>query len=877
MAKFYTNVTSSWKKILHTYIDDNGVKRRTTEDFYPKVYVDSKVPTKYKNISGGYVAEFKPGNLLETRNFYKQNKDVANFKIYGLDNYNLNFISENYNGDSLSKNYDTSKINITYIDIETDSSGGFIKPEIASAEITAITMKNNQGLFVTLALNPYDNSDIKSKYPEHRYIHCKTEEILIKSFINIWRDNYPDIVSGWNVKGYDIVYICSRIINLFDEETVKLLSPWGDVKYRKKNIVSKQGIIRKTLHFYDIIGISTCDYLDLYKKYGPPGSRESYKLDFIAELEIGENKHDYSQYESLHEFYEKDFKSFIDYNIQDVLLIERLEAKLNLINLCITLAYDCMVNFEDIFYQTRMWDALSHNELKSKNIVTSPRNNQNDDESEDKFEGAYVKIPIPGRYKWVVSLDAAQLYPSLMMMFNISPDVIIKFDNLPKELQDFKLNTLDKSPNLIDDLLVQKIDMSILKKHNVSMTANGVFFSKDKVGFLPEILNRMSTDRAKYKKKYLETKKKIEQSKISRLNEPTDELELVASKSNMFQTTKKVGSNSAFGALGNEGYRYFDLQQAEGITLSGQLVIKWVADKCNTFINNIFKFDQSMDNVIYVDTDSVFFNFEKIIEMYRKSNSGKVLSDIDIREFLVKLVENKIQPFIDKECINLQNYMNCRTNNIFMKLEKISDVAIWSSKKRYALNVLYDEGVRYDTPTLKIVGMSVIKTDTPKMCRDVLRKSVPIILSKENKDLIKLITDFKKVFVTLDEKQIGIPKTVNILKAYADKTGSPTLGAPINTKASLLYNKLIRKFKLLVNYPEIVEGDKIKYVYLKQPNQYRIDSIAFLTHLPKELDLHSFIDYDKMFEKTFLNHLEELTNCVNWKLENKSTLESFFG
>ena len=665
--------------------------------------------------------------------------------------------------------------------------------------------------------------------------------MLIQEFLTFWEKNQPDVVTGWNTEFFDIPYICNRIKNLYDAKEINRLSPWGNVSDRQ---VYKMG---RKQQVYDILGVSHLDYYDLYRKF-TYSSRESYRLDHIAHVELGESKDD-NPYETFREWYLKDFQSFIDYNIQDVEIVDRLEDKMRLIELCLTMAYDAKVNYMDVLGSVKYWDILIYNELRKKNIVI-PQKIQR--EKSDKFEGAYVKDPIVGLHKWVMSFDLNSLYPHLIMQYNISPETLVA-DKAVKNMS-------------VEKMLNKEVDTSILK--DATMTPNGALFKITQKGFLPELMQKMYDDRVKFKQLMIEAQKDYEKTKDPKLLRDI-------SKFNNIQMAKKISLNSAYGAIGNVWFRYYNILVAEAITTSGQLAIRFIEHSLNEYLNKILN-TRGEDYIIASDTDSVYITFDKLV-------SKVFVSDTDnkkIVEFLDTVAKEKIEPFIDKSYQELAEYVNAYEQKMQMKREVIADKGIWVAKKRYILNAHDVEGVRYKEPKLKIMGVEAVKSSTPAACREKIKEALTIIMNEDDKVLNSFIQDFRTEFMNLKPELIAYPRSVNGLTKWTESHNLFKKGAPIHCKGAILYNHLLQDKKLQGKYPYIQEGDKIKFLHMKTPNVYQSTSISFMTKLPNELNLHNFIDYDMQFEKSFVEPLKFITNIIQWNIDSsygtQGTLEGFF-
>jgi len=849
MKSFYTNVQVYGSRILFRGVQ-NGKKIKQKIDYNPTLFVTSQKPTKFRTIRGEYVSDIAPGNIRDCRNFVGQYESVENFKIYGMQKYEYAFISEQHPDDV---DWDRDHITICNIDIEVGSENGFPEPSTAFEPITAITMKT-QDRFVVFGCGEFNNSR-----DDVRYVRCSDEIDLIKRFVDEWTGNYPDIITGWNVKFFDIPYLVNRITKLLGEDFAKRLSPWNTLNERIVNIMGRE---QKT---YVPLGIAVLDYIELYKKFSPGGaSQESYKLDAICHVELNERKMSYEEYGNLHTLYRDNYQKFIEYNIRDVELVDKLDDKLKLIDLALTLAYDSRTNYEDVFQQTRMWDALIYNHLKKMDIVIPPLERHSKDSA---YIGAYVKDPQVGKHNWVASLDLNSLYPSLIMQYNISPEMLIE----PEEYTDVMRNLISCSIT-IDELLMTHIDTSRLINESCTLTPNGQFFRTKEQGFLAKMMEDMYNDRSVYKKKAIQAKKDLEKEtdSLKRI-----EIEKIIARYNNLQLAKKVCLNSAYGALGNQFFRFFDIRQASAITTAGQLAIRWIEKRLNEYLNKLLG-NTDKDYVIASDTDSIYLSLDELVGrtiIEKNPNTGTR----EIIQFLDKVCETKIQPFIDRSYSDLAKYTNAYQQKMMMKREALADTGIWTAKKRYILNVYNNEGVEYVKPKVKVMGLEMIKSSTPTACRDKLSESIDVILNGTENDMINFIEKFRKDFEMLDPADIAFPRGVNGIEQYTDKkSGMFSKGTPIHVRGSILYNYHLEKNKLTKKYTKINEGEKIKFIYLKEPNPIQSNVISFQQVIPQEFDLVQYIDYQTQFEKSFLDPLKIILDCIGWKTEKTSSLDDFF-
>jgi len=844
---FYTNVSVIGDNILFRGVKD-GKRIRQKIKYKPKLFVRSNKPSKWTTLKGEPVEEMPFLSIRDAREFVKQYDGVSNFTIYGAVRYDYAFVSDMFPDDI---DWDISKLCIAYIDIEVGSENGFPEPEHANEAITAITVHINDQYYVIGC----------GEYAPHRddvkYIKCADEFELIEKFIDIWTLYYPDIVSGWNIKFFDFPYILNRIKRLFGEEKIAKLSPWGRVTDYKVTYKGREHIC------YDMLGVALLDYYELYRKYSPNPNQESFKLGHIASVELGETKLDYSEFENLHQLYRQDYQKFIEYNVKDVELVYRFENQMRLIELAMTLAYDARVNYEDVFSQVRMWDTIIYNALKRKHIVMPPKKEARKDE---QYAGAFVKDPIIGMHDWVASFDLNSLYPHLIMMYNLSPETLLDGDSFNSDLRKF---ISDHGPKInVDNLLIKSIPTDVLKKNKVALTPNGQLFSIAKQGFLSEIMETMYEDRALFKNKAIEAKKQIQKA-VS--DQEKLELKRQIARYNNIQLAKKVTLNSAYGAIGNAYFRFFDIRIAEAITLSGQLAIRWIENKLNNHLNTMLKTD-SIDYVIASDTDSIYLNLGGLVKKFIPDSSDKKKT---IR-MLDKFCEERIQPFIDESYQELANYMNAYAQKMVMKREALADRAIWTAKKRYLINVYNNEGVEYREPQMKIMGLEAIKSSTPNACRQKIKEAFKVIIEKDEASVMKFVSDFREEFKTLPIADIAFPRGVNGLEKYHDDKSIYGFKTPIHVRGSLIFNHQITIQGLDKRYEKIKEGEKIKFIYLRQPNTIRSDVISFMSSIPKEFDLEKYIDYDTQFEKSFVEPLKIVLECINWKVEKQNSLEDFF-
>ena len=827
---FYTNVNLVGNNLLYIgYEDGQRIQRRFK--FSPTLYVVSNQITDYRTLDGRYAKPIRFNTVGEARDFKDKYKDVENFEVHGYDRFLYQYISEEFSNEV---DYDIKTLKITSLDIEVACENGFPNVRECAEQLLAITVQDYQ----TRKLKVFATRDYHNTRKDVDFIYCDDEKHLLQCFLAYWQTDFPDVLTGWNVELYDIPYICGRLERLFGEKEVKMMSPWGMVKSEEMEIRGRKNIL------YNLMGINVLDYMDLYKKFTYT-NQESYRLDHIAFVELGQKKLDHSEYENFKDFYTKDWQKFIDYNIKDVELVLQLEEKMKLLELAVALAYDAKVNLKDVYYQVRMWDTLIYNFLKQRNTVVPPVKRSDKDQ---KYAGAYVKEPIPGKYDWVVSFDLNSLYPHLIMQYNISPETLWE----------------SRHPSANVDRLLTKSDKI---DPQFATCANGAQYRKDIHGFLPEMMQKIYDERVQSKKLMLIAKQEYEKA-------PSKELEKSISKYNNIQMARKIQLNSAYGAIGNQYFRYYNLRNAEAITLSGQVSIRWIENKVNGYLNKLLNSNEK-DYVIASDTDSIYICLDDLVTtVYGDKDVGQER----VVDFLDKACKEKLEPFIDKSYQELAEYTNAYEQKMFMKRENIAARGIWTAKKRYILNVWDSEGVRYNQPKLKMMGIEAVKSSTPMPCRKAIKDALNIMMTGEQDELIKFIDSFKEEFYSLPPEDIAFPRSVNGLRKFKSDTDVYSKGCPLHVRGSLLYNFYVSKKKLENKYPLIQEGEKIKYIYMKvgRTNYTGENVLSFLNTFPRELGLEECLDRKAQFKKSFLDPLQIITNVIGWDTEKKSSLEFLF-
>jgi len=843
--RFYTNVHLYKNEFLiRGYEGDEKVQY--TVPCRPYLFVTDRVSLdEYKTLYGKTVYRKEFDSTYDARAYISGMSDISGKETYGMTNWVYPFINDHYQGEV---KYDPKKVSVVTIDIEIKAEGGFPDISVADRQVTAITLTKNGKSIV------FGYYDYKPSSENITYVKCRDENDLLNKFILAWRSKQflPDIITGWNVEFFDMPYMINRITRILGPESAKRLSPWGILSERQIEIAGREYTIPI------IVGISILDYMQLYKKFSF-SQQESYKLDHIAFTELGERKLDYNAlgFETLDEFYEKDFQNYIEYNIRDVALVDRLEDKLKFIEQVLAIAYDAKVNYLDTFTSVRMWDIIIHNYLMEQNIVVPMFDVAQRKEKDRQIVGAYVKDPQLGMHNWVVSFDLNSLYPHLIMQYNISPETYKgTFGGLSDD------SGVDRILNgALNDLSIR----NEITSQNYTVAASGCYFDRDRQGFLPKLMEQMYNDRVKYKNQMIAAKKQYEKEK-------TYEYEKEIARCHNMQLAKKIQLNSAYGALANMFFRWFDPKYAESITKSGQLSIRWMEKKMNEYLNKTLK-TNNVDYVLAVDTDSMYITLDELVKQ-----TAAELSAEKVVKYLDKFCDKVLEPYIDKCYEELSIYVNAYEQKMKMKREVIADKGIFTAKKRYILNVHNSEGVQYAEPKLKMMGIEAVRSSTPAPVRKMIKESMTIIMTKTEDDMISYIEKSRDEFKSLPFEQIAFPRGVTELDKWSDSSGGKVfkLGTPIHVKGALLYNHAIKQRKLDKKYDTVKKGEKIKFCYLKTPNYLGEHVISTPGKLPKELDLEHMIDYDVQFQKAFIEPIKGILDTIGWETEKRNTLEEFF-
>ena len=835
--KFYTEASQRGNNIfVRGY--NNGQRVQKKIQYEPYLFISSKKEdAPYKTLDGRPADRIDFDSIKEAKEFIARYKGVEGVSIYGLNSFLYTYLNDEYPG---QVEFDLNKIRTVSLDIECAPEGeetGFPNIQTANQPITAITCKFRDKHY------SFGCGQFVSKASNVIYKKCSDERELLLEFIGWWEATDPDVVTGWNIEFFDVPYIVNRIKRVLNEDQAKRLSPWKILDEREIEI---QGREQQT---FRPMGVCVLDYLKVYKQFTYV-QQESYKLDHIAFVELGERKLDYTGYDGLTDLYRRNFQQYLEYNIHDVELVARLEEKLGLLALGMTLSYDAKITYSDMFTSIRLWDIIIHNYLLDRKIVIPLAK---DYKKSDKFAGAYVREPKIGMHKWVATFDVNSLYPSLIVQNNMSPETYVN-----------KIPRIPDIDALLDGKLSDKLRDKLVES-NYALSANGALWDKSKRGIFPELVIKMYDERKAYQKK-------LKAAKVENETNPSQENSNLISRYHNLQLVKKIVLNSLYGATGNASFRFYQNDYAEGITLHGQLAIRWVANDINNYINKTLK-TENKEYVVYCDTDSVFVSLDGLV----KSVFGNSKDVHKITDFVNKVCSETLEKIIEDSFERLKNYTNSYVNQMKMKRENICDTAIFLAKKKYIMNVYDSEGFRYDEPKLYIKGVEAVRSSTPGSCREKIKDSLNIIMQGTNEELILFIDKFRNDFKKMSFEEIAFPRGCNNIEKYSN--GDMKLykdGVPMHVRAAIVYNDLLRKNNLNKRYATIKEGEKIKFCYMKLPNTFQENVIACNGELPPELNLDRFIDYSVQFDKAFLEPIKSITKAINWTTEEVSTLEGHF-
>ncbi|CAL9975488.1 DNA polymerase [Vibrio phage D479] len=857
---FYLSVDKIGNRLLERYIDVDGVEKSREIDYTPTLFLPTIHDSPYKDIFGQAQLPKMFDTMRDADDYIRLAKDRG-ATINGMEDYVLAYISDRY----VNREFDMSKIRVANIDIETPSIE-FPNAIEAKYEITSIGHHDSikDKYFVWGIPTNEEWSKEKSELDpalleKVEYIRCTSEKELLIRYLQFWRQFTPAVVTGWNIETFDLPYIVNRMEKVLGKKVTQTLSPWN--KVNKRTITNDYGQESMKIN---IVGVAELDYLQLYKKFTFI-TRPSYKLDYVGEVEVGQKKVEFEQANYL-EFYKQDYKNFIDYQIQDVQLVNRIDTKLMLLNLAFSISYYAGINFTSVFGTLKPWDAIIFNSLKKdKKVVPMSKHQES-----ASFMGAFVKAPQVGFHKSIGSFDLTSLYPSIIRECNISPETIVRQYDYVGQLADRV------------DLLVG-MEIGVPDDGN-SHSANGMCYRKDIRGVIPVEIEKVFFERKANKKKSFEHQQnaldaqaelkdrgkfdKFDGLSVEDINAYYKESNSLATQFDVQQMARKILINSLYGAQGHHMFRYYDLRNAEAVTSYGQLAIKWVSRDVNVWMNKMCG-TEDVDYVVYTDTDSIYVGFETLMN---KLGMYKLEGDAFTDKFSMiceKIETNVINPSYQ----HLHEYMNTYERQMFMDREVLANTGFFIAKKRYALDVQDNEGIR--KPKLKIMGIETQRSSTPPLAQKGLKESIRLILQQGEDAMQAYVKDFRDDFMKAEYQQISFVSSANNMGKYSNVDGTPGKGCPGHVKAALYYNKIAKD----LGFNPIEEGDKIAVVFLDR-NEYGIDRIAYPSggKLPRELNhIVSAVDRRRLYDDKFIAPLNKICDAIKWEHKKSNNLSAFFG
>lgn len=839
---FYERGTeSNPRSYIHIWDDTLGYKKIPYQKYAYKLDGNGDYQTLY----GQKCKMIKRWSKEDVENGYIFESDVSPEMRYLVDNY---LDSETPAKGHIIMNYD----------IEVSTDGGVPNIYNAANEITSIGYYVNTTKEYTVHLldksMQIGNLDMVQRGDTVHIKSYPTEMELLDAFLTDYERIHPTILTGWNIDFFDVPYLYNRLKVVFDESTAKRLSPVGFVNYNK---------FRQR---YFIAGVSCLDMLKLYKNF-TFGERASYSLDAIGKVEVGEGK---IQYEgTLDKLYEEDKEKFIDYNVHDVRLVHMINEKMKLIDLAKGICHKGHVPLEDIYFSSRFLDGAILSYLKRKGKIVAPNRPIKEGEyvysDEEKFSGAYVKEPVPGKYQWLVDLDATSMYPSIIMTLNISPETkVTRLSNWNNQEYQQKL---DRKYNI--DLGTDSLEFTrdefekFMTQENLGISSNGVLYELTNKGIIPEILEVWFDERTDMKNLVKKHGKELNSDGSINKYYDRDKLEYYNNR----QKIQKVLLNSLYGVLGLPSFRYYDLDNAEAVTTTGVDLIKFAQKVTNHYYESVL--NKQDDYIIYTDTDSIFFSVESLVRA--KYPNVDTTNDQQMVDAILKLTR-EIQQYVNNSLNYFsKKFLGVENHKFSMKQEIIAKSGFWTTKKRYALWAINIEGRPVDE--LEVKGLDVVRTSFPKLFRDFMTELLMNILKGDTKDKIDAqILELKDKVKDVDFLDIARPTSVKEYSKFSDNTHQPfnfhLLGTPAHVKSAINYNDFLRHHKLDNHYAYIGDNEKIKWLYLLPDNPFRLESMAFKDNDedPKEVlnYIKNYADRDKVFDSEMEKKLQDFYDALNW-------------
>ena len=860
------------KMRLFTWSED-GERITTDVGYHPYFYYE----TTNKNLQ---VATSLYGTKLR-RIVCKSEKDRrTKIQDLGIDRIYENitpyqqFLIDQYWDKNENDGFDKFPLKNWFFDIEVYSPDEFPKPEDAKFPINIITVYDTLDKhYYSWGLGKY-----KPELDNVTYVDCKTEKDLLWNFLNFYRKDPPDILSGWNSETFDIPYIINRLNNVFGEDVRNMISPMNEELKTPVYARHFMGAFGREQTKYIVEGISMLDYLDIYKTFSM-GQRDSYKLDSIGEYEGVGRKVD-TKNTNLATLAVKDWKTFVDYNIQDVTLLAKLDEKLQFLDLVRMLSYVGLTPFNS---------ALGTISTVNGRAIIQARKGDNpkviptfikDVTRTEKYEGAYVSEPQRGFQENIISFDANSLYPSTMITLNLSPET--KFGEITFTDDTY---VYVKSVNNEDFKFTKVNFVKWAQKNKIAITRAKKLFFQEPIGIFPAISEHFYTIRKEKKNLMIELKKELTELK-NKVDEITDkeekkrvekrisELPTKINQAKIYQLTLKILINRIYGYFGNKHSQMGDGDIARSITLTGQDVIK----QSNVILRNYIKEHTNLtdddlkenDPIIYNDTDSSYVTISPLLKhmnipLFIEAHSPAT-KNIVVKPEVYDLVQD-IEDYLNKHIETwARNTLNTISPRFVFKRESICDKGLFLQKKRYVLHKLDDEGDPCNT--FKYTGVEVVRTTMPEPIKPHVKGIIEnMIMTRDEAKTNEMFDEVYKIFSSLPIEDIAFVMGIKDYDKYAMKAKDFTIGkgTPIHVKSAIFYNELIEEFKISGTHESIGSGDKVRYFYVQQPNKYGCNSLAFKYSMPEEFKQLFLVDYEKMFEKIIFQVIERFYESVKWR------------
>jgi DNA polymerase elongation subunit (family B) len=832
----------SRNQLIHLWTwDEDGNRIKLESSYEPHLFIESAQGTDAVSIFNTPLRKITFKNQFERTKFVNESPIKRLFHNIACDQ---EFLLNTYKDDIDKPEFGQFPLKVYFFDIETYSTGAFPVPEKAEDPINLITIYNTLNeTYYTWGLKPYTPSDSNVKY-----FHCKSEIELISRFLMFWEADPPDMLVGWNSGGFDIPYIMTRVSNILSPEDAARLSPVNNIFYRENVGVDKFG---KVINRWYIRGLSCIDYMEAYKSFAR-SDRESYKLGYIGQYELGDTKVDIGA-TNLSTLSDTDWNKFVDYNIQDVRLLVKLDEKLKYIKLIRTLSYKGFIPFEKSLGKVSLiTGAIAHQAAKDGMVVPTFKM----DDVETDYVGGYVHEPERGLSKSVVSYDANSLYPNTIISLNVSPETKVGTITLVDNG-----NYTLKLSNGKTAILEEEKFFKLLKKENLSVSKYNILYTQKFQGVVPKFIDRLYTERVEAKNKMIELKK---ESKKIKDEEELEKIEERILDLDTIQNVYKLILNSIYGVFGQKNSPLYDIDHAASITLTGQAVVKEAADIVYNYALKQGLTCDKRDIYKYGDTDSAYFSFQPILDHLniKLSEDGKITKEA--REVIKDIGE-----YLNKEIIEwAKSDLKSTDPRFIFKQEAICDVAVFMEKKRYIMHVLESEGVVPKNP-FKYVGVEVVRSSFSEATKTLIKNVIELaILSQDKVASNKILKEAYEKFCKMPIQDISFRSNISDLKKQERKIGDDGKvgkGTPVHSKGAIHFNEMLKHFDLGSQYEAIGSGIKIKWFYPAR-NAFNFSSMAFLDEFPKELADAFEIDYSKMFDKSVTPPVQRLYDCIGWDL-----------